>query len=292
MFNLIGSPGCGKTTLLERIARHLGSGCAVRRARGRRGDTRDAERLARRERAGEPAPDRRRLPPRGQARPPRAARTCRSTDLDLVFVENVGNLVCPAEFDIGETAKIAVLSVTEGEDKPLKYPCCSARQGRRADQDRPPAAPDVRRAAPASSYIRQVNAGAARLPGLLPDCGAWPRRRGLAWLAGGAAGRPRSMHASESRVGGPGPGRRLPAVRLPVRRATRGLGGLRARTRRPASDRGRGRRTAPSRRVPATRSRREPPPAGPRSTHVRGRDTPLRGRRRASGSARARGPAT
>lgn len=44
------------------------------------------------------------------------------TDLDLVLVENVGNLVCPAEFEIGEHAKIALLSVTEGEDKPLKYP--------------------------------------------------------------------------------------------------------------------------------------------------------------------------
>ena len=42
--------------------------------------------------------------------------------LDLVVVENVGNLVCPAEFDIGEHAKVAVLSVTEGEDKPVKYP--------------------------------------------------------------------------------------------------------------------------------------------------------------------------
>ena len=43
-------------------------------------------------------------------------------DLGLVFVENVGNMVCPAEFDIGEHAKVAVLSVTEGEEKPLKYP--------------------------------------------------------------------------------------------------------------------------------------------------------------------------
>ena len=41
---------------------------------------------------------------------------------DLVFVENVGNLVCPAEFEVGEHAKVALLSVTEGEDKPLKYP--------------------------------------------------------------------------------------------------------------------------------------------------------------------------
>ena len=44
------------------------------------------------------------------------------TELDLVLVENVGNLVCPAEFEVGEHAKVALLSVTEGEDKPLKYP--------------------------------------------------------------------------------------------------------------------------------------------------------------------------
>ena len=44
------------------------------------------------------------------------------TEFDLVLVENVGNLVCPAEFEVGEHAKVALLSVTEGEDKPLKYP--------------------------------------------------------------------------------------------------------------------------------------------------------------------------
>ena len=42
--------------------------------------------------------------------------------IDLIFIENVGNLVCPASWDLGETAKIVVFSVTEGEDKPLKYP--------------------------------------------------------------------------------------------------------------------------------------------------------------------------
>ena len=42
--------------------------------------------------------------------------------MDLLIVENVGNLVCPAEFDIGEDVRVVVLSVTEGEDKPLKYP--------------------------------------------------------------------------------------------------------------------------------------------------------------------------
>ena len=43
-------------------------------------------------------------------------------ELDMIIIENVGNLVCPAEFEIGESMKVTVLSVTEGEDKPLKYP--------------------------------------------------------------------------------------------------------------------------------------------------------------------------
>ena len=44
------------------------------------------------------------------------------TDFDLIFIENVGNLICPSAFDLGETAKVAVLSVPEGDDKPAKYP--------------------------------------------------------------------------------------------------------------------------------------------------------------------------
>ncbi|MBF0242280.1 MAG: hydrogenase nickel incorporation protein HypB [Desulfamplus sp.] len=52
----------------------------------------------------------------------KAARCFDLENLDLLIVENIGNLVCPAEFDIGESAKVVVLSVTEGEDKPLKYP--------------------------------------------------------------------------------------------------------------------------------------------------------------------------
>ncbi len=53
------------------------------------------------------------------------ARACASMDLDsleLLFIENVGNLVCPASFDLGEDARVVLLSTTEGEDKPLKYP--------------------------------------------------------------------------------------------------------------------------------------------------------------------------
>ena len=46
----------------------------------------------------------------------------RLEDLDLLFIENVGNLVCPSSYDLGEAAKVVVLSVAEGEDKPLKYP--------------------------------------------------------------------------------------------------------------------------------------------------------------------------
>ncbi|SLM29304.1 Hydrogenase accessory protein HypB, Ni(2+)-binding GTPase, (NiFe)-hydrogenase/urease maturation factor [Desulfamplus magnetovallimortis] len=52
----------------------------------------------------------------------KAAREMTLDSLDLLIVENIGNLVCPAEFDIGENVKVVVLSVTEGEDKPLKYP--------------------------------------------------------------------------------------------------------------------------------------------------------------------------
>ena len=48
--------------------------------------------------------------------------TGRSTDLDLLFIENVGNLVCPSSYDLGEALRLVLLSVTEGEDKPLKYP--------------------------------------------------------------------------------------------------------------------------------------------------------------------------
>jgi hydrogenase nickel incorporation protein HypB len=52
----------------------------------------------------------------------RTAREMDLDNLDLLIVENIGNLVCPAEFDIGEDARVVILSVTEGEDKPLKYP--------------------------------------------------------------------------------------------------------------------------------------------------------------------------
>jgi len=49
------------------------------------------------------------------------------SDLDLIFVENVGNLVCPSAFELGEAGKIAILSVAEGDDKPAKYPAIFAK---------------------------------------------------------------------------------------------------------------------------------------------------------------------
>jgi hydrogenase nickel incorporation protein HypB len=118
--NLMSSPGAGKTTLLERTLERMDpSWIAV--IEGDMRTTRDAERL---ERFGIPIV---------QINTGNACHldgkmihnAIQELDLSkirLLLIENVGNLVCPAEFRVGEHAKIAVLSVTEGEDKPLKYP--------------------------------------------------------------------------------------------------------------------------------------------------------------------------
>jgi len=121
VLNLIGSPGSGKTTLLEGMVRELGARFRFAVLEGDVETTRDAERLA--------ALD---IPvcqliTSGACHLSAqlvhtAFRDLPLADLDVVIVENVGNLVCPAGFDIGEVAKVAVLSLTEGEDKPVKYP--------------------------------------------------------------------------------------------------------------------------------------------------------------------------
>jgi len=121
MLNLIGSPGSGKTALLERMVDGLCGRSAFAVLEGDVETTRDAERL---DALGVPVSQ---LLSSGachlEAKLVHHALLDLDLDrLDLVFVENVGNLVCPAEFDLGEAGKIAVLSVTEGEDKPLKYP--------------------------------------------------------------------------------------------------------------------------------------------------------------------------
>jgi hydrogenase nickel incorporation protein HypB len=121
MLNLIGSPGAGKTTLLERAVRHLNQRTRFAVLEGDVETTRDAERLHALD-----VPVSQLLSGGAchlEAKLVHHALVDMPVDaLDIVFVENVGNMVCPAEFDIGEHAKVAVLSVTEGEDKPLKYP--------------------------------------------------------------------------------------------------------------------------------------------------------------------------
>lgn len=121
MINLIGSPGSGKTTLLERTIERLRGRLRVAVLEGDIETTCDAERL---NALGIPVSQ---LLTGGGCHLEakmihHALCDLPLSELDMVIVENVGNLVCPAEFDIGELAKIAVLSVTEGEDKPLKYP--------------------------------------------------------------------------------------------------------------------------------------------------------------------------
>lgn len=124
VLNVMSSPGSGKTTLLEktlgRIMPEIRSAVIV-------GDictTNDADRLAR---SGAPVVQINTDEFGGDCH--LAAHVIRSAAdgldldaIDLLIVENVGNLVCPAEFDIGENARAVVLSVAEGEDKPLKYP--------------------------------------------------------------------------------------------------------------------------------------------------------------------------
>lgn len=121
MLNLIGSPGAGKTALLEQTVKKLSRQLAFAVLEGDIETKNDAERLARLNcRVSQ-------LLTGGGCHLEakmvhHAIRDFPLRRLDLVVVENVGNLVCPAEFDIGEHAKVVVLSVTEGEDKPLKYP--------------------------------------------------------------------------------------------------------------------------------------------------------------------------
>ena len=119
--NLVSSPGSGKTALLERTIRERGARRSITVIEGDQRTTLDAERI--------------------RATGARSVQVNTGTGChleadmvwealralapepgSLVLIENVGNLVCPALFDLGEAAKVALLSVTEGEDKPLKYP--------------------------------------------------------------------------------------------------------------------------------------------------------------------------
>jgi len=121
VINLVSSPGAGKTSLLEYTLRELQPRFSVAALVGDLATDRDAQRLSRAatkvqqittgtvchldaEMVGTALAD------------------WQLETLDFLFIENVGNLVCPASYDVGETMRAVLLSVTEGEDKPLKYP--------------------------------------------------------------------------------------------------------------------------------------------------------------------------
>jgi hydrogenase nickel incorporation protein HypB len=120
--NLVSSPGSGKTTLLEKTIAALGEELGIAVVAGDVQTHNDADRIAR-------------FTPRmvqavvtGGAchldarQVSEALETIDLARTHLLMIENVGNLVCPAAWDLGEDAKVVIFSVTEGEDKPLKYP--------------------------------------------------------------------------------------------------------------------------------------------------------------------------
>jgi hydrogenase nickel incorporation protein HypB len=121
MINLIGGPGAGKTTLIEATIRAVGSTVPLAVIEGDQATDNDAQRVRS---AGAPVHQINtgagcHLDARMVAR---ALAALAPPPRSIVFVENVGNLVCPALFDLGELAKVVVISVADGEDKPLKYP--------------------------------------------------------------------------------------------------------------------------------------------------------------------------
>jgi hydrogenase nickel incorporation protein HypB len=119
--SLVSSPGAGKTAFLEKTLSLLRPTCRVAALVGDLATENDAARLART------------LAPVKQITTgtlchleanmvETALESWNLNDLDLLFIENVGNLVCPASYDLGEALRLVLLAVTEGEDKPLKYP--------------------------------------------------------------------------------------------------------------------------------------------------------------------------
>jgi len=122
MINVIASPGAGKTLFLEKAGMSLkNAGISFEILTGDCFTSRDAERL---DAAGLPVVQIN----TGNAchidagLVKKALEEVRLDEKDLIIIENVGNLVCPAEFDVGEDFKVAFLSTTEGHDKPIKYP--------------------------------------------------------------------------------------------------------------------------------------------------------------------------
>jgi hydrogenase nickel incorporation protein HypB len=121
VINLLSSPGSGKTTLLERTIARLRDKTSIAVVEGDVQTDLDAQRI---EALGIPVTQ---IITNGGCHleaklVKEAMQTLTLDDAQLVVIENVGNLVCPAGYDLGENAKVVILSVTEGEDKPLKYP--------------------------------------------------------------------------------------------------------------------------------------------------------------------------
>jgi len=119
VLNLVSSPGTGKTAFLERTLTALKArGARVAALVGDLETDNDARRLAA---SGAPV---RQINTHGICHldAEMIAKHLEGWELDYLFIENVGNLVCPSSYDLGEKIRVALLSVTEGEDKPLKYP--------------------------------------------------------------------------------------------------------------------------------------------------------------------------
>ena len=121
VLNLMSSPGAGKTTLLEKSISTLKDRITIGVVEGDIQTELDAKRISKRgvevvqiNTGGACHLDANMVQ--------KAIKKLDLPNIDLVFIENVGNLVCPAEFRIGEDMKIMILSITEGDDKPLKYP--------------------------------------------------------------------------------------------------------------------------------------------------------------------------
>lgn len=122
VLNLVSSPGTGKTTFLERTLRELqASGAKAAALVGDLETDNDARRLAA---SGVPV---RQINTHGICHleaemVSKHLDGWRLSEIEYLFIENVGNLVCPSSYDLGEKIRVALLSVTEGEDKPLQYP--------------------------------------------------------------------------------------------------------------------------------------------------------------------------
>ena len=119
--NVISSPGSGKTTILSRTIRDLAGKVKIGVIEGDIKTDTDAKKIRS---AGADAVQ---IETRGAChlsaeQVSKALTAIPAADLDIIFIENVGNLVCPSDFDLGEQGRIVVLSVPEGDDKPVKYP--------------------------------------------------------------------------------------------------------------------------------------------------------------------------